>query len=202
MTTQEFEQIKLTRASRVQQLRDQLDRLLDLKLQELVDDDVFKAKQAGMKTEINELEQQAFLASDRQQRIETDTRRALDIATYGLSVLLHGSTKKKRTIARTIGSSFIALDGRIEIKVSDWLIPFGRATSLVAGPGTLQQPSIVTQVRTRQRPHFGSRKRKAAVSAAVCSLWQSIVDDVRTALAANIDSIDLPEWDEFGDLRE
>ncbi|MEV6504275.1 recombinase family protein [Streptomyces prunicolor] len=198
---EEAEQIRLTRASRVQQLRDQFDRLLDLKLQELVDDDVFKAKQDSMKSEINYLEQQANLASDRQRRLDIETRRALDIATYGLSVLSHGSIAKKRIIARTIGSSYVALDGCIDINVSDWLIPFGRAASIVVDPDRPQESSVVAQVRTGGVSNSSYLKRKTAVSAAVCSLWQSIVDDVRTVLEENIDSTDLPEWDELGDLK-
>ncbi|WP_079144685.1 recombinase family protein [Streptomyces agglomeratus] len=198
------EQIQSARASRAQQLRDQLSRLLDLKLQGLIDDEDFTHKQKDMKAEISELENQIALAADLQRRLDTQTRRALDLATYGRDVLSNGSSHKKRIIASKIATAYVALDGRLDIKVSDWLVPLeGVAASPQAiSSGSPDGPRSLTQVRTREAQHFGSSKRKTAVSAAVCSSWQSIVDNVRSRIEVNLDDMSLPEWDALGELVE
>jgi hypothetical protein len=196
----EDQQIQLTRVTRVQQLRDNLDRLLDLKLQDLIDDADFKTKHGDMKEEIMHLEQQVALAGDRKRKLDMQLRRALDLATYGLDVLKNGSNHKKRVIASQIATSYIAIDGHLDIQVSAWLVPFSRSAASTVDPASLNGLDLVTQVRTQRSTHHGSAKQKTAVFTADSTLWLSIVDNVRTAISKAGDEIDLPEFDALGDL--
>lgn len=199
---EDSEQIRLSRSARVQQLKGQLDRLLDLKLDDLVDDEDFKQKQGSMKAEIATLEQEIAEADGLKRRLDLQTRRALDLATYGLSVLQYGSSHKKRVIASKIASAYVAQDGELTIEVRKWLIPFQRATDSGGPPRSTTGHAAISDVRTSRAQYNASAMRKTAASAAVCSLWQSIVDDVRTALHEVIDEIDLPEFDAFGDIGD
>ncbi|WP_406123708.1 recombinase family protein [Streptomyces canus] len=191
--------VKKSRAERLQQLRHQIDRLLDMKLDDLIDDDAFRKKQRSMKESIEELEGQLTAAEEAERRAGEQTRRALNLAAFGLDVLQHGTNRKKRMIVNAIAQTFTAREGKVSLIVRDWIVPFSkevRGNASKIGP----RPARSRRVRTNISSDFSSTQRKTAVSAAVLSSWQGIVDEVRTRLSEAPMTFSLPEFDLLGDL--
>jgi len=196
------QQAHASRRARIAQLQGHFDRLLDLKLQGLVGDADFQSKQNALKAEIAELAQQDDRVKEDEDKLDKQLRRVLDLATYGAGVLQYGSTAKKRIIASRIGKSYTALNGRLDIEISDWLVPFfGLATpsSAVRSP---KAPHRVEQVRTAEVRNWRSGKGKSAPFLADHSSWLGRLQEVRTRLHEAINDLWLPDFDVLGDIGD
>jgi hypothetical protein len=176
------QQAHASRRARIGQLQGHFDRLLDLKLQGMIGDTDFRTKHNTLKAEIADLTQQDDRVGEDENKLDKQLRRALDLATYGVSVLQYGSIAKKRIVASRIGKTYTALNGELDIEVSDWLIPFlGLATPSSPVPSP-KVPTHSQQVRTAQVRPLRSSKGKSALFLADHSSWLGRVQEVRTRL--------------------
>ncbi len=209
-------QVQESRQGRIQELKERLDRLVDMKIKELVSDDDFAARQEAMKAEIEQLAQQAKLAAERRERVYHETRRVFDLATYGVAVLKRGSLRKRRTIARALGQRYCARDGKITISVREWIIPIGEATPAfhdvpLPEPPQTRPLALHKLAESENMPRYArtgdfrdncSTADKTAAFASALSLWLGTVDRVRTIIDERLDDVYVPEFDPLGDLMD
>jgi site-specific DNA recombinase len=101
----------------------QLDRLLDMSMKSMVDDDTFLSKSTQLKTQLKELHKQQSVNAKKVESwydFMSDTFLKL---TGANSKFVNGEFTDKKEILLAIGQNPILLDGQLSITPDEWLIP-------------------------------------------------------------------------------
>ena len=208
-------EVRQSRLRRIAELKERVDGLIDMSIKKLLTDDAFTERHNAAQAEIDDLSQQVELADERKKKVDQQVRRLLDLATYGVAVLKHGSIRKRRIIAHALGQAFTARDGQLMISVREWIVPIGefiaktKTGTLDSVDGDLQVefsamklPTGSRYARTNEILDNGSMDNKISAFAPTMLLWLGTIDKVRTVMEKRPDEVNLPEFNELGDLMD
>ena len=96
----------------LQNTQKQLDRLLDLRLKDLIVEDIFKEKNDKLEQEIKQIKEKLRNTEDRTQELNDLTKRAIDFVAQAKDSFQNGDIETKKAILIGLGSNFL-LKGRI-----------------------------------------------------------------------------------------
>jgi hypothetical protein len=112
-----------TRENAVREAKKQLANLMDLRLQDLIDDDDFKQKHAELKTTIVRCEVQAAEAQETRSKYVKITEEAFEFAFSAHKSFLLGDAETRREIFSTFSLNQRLFDGLFSFEAVEWLTP-------------------------------------------------------------------------------
>ena len=107
----------------LQETQKQLDRLLDLRLKDYVDETVFKEKTTKLESEIKHLKENLRNTEDRTEDLNDLTKRAIDFVAKAKDSFQNGDIETKKAILLGLGSNFLLKDGKLSLELSRWFLP-------------------------------------------------------------------------------
>ena len=167
------ERVASTRKSEIDRKTQERNRLLDLRLQELIDDRMFREKKAQLDGEIARLE----TMTDHEASVEAkvvDTERVLNFMTEPKSRFPVLPTEDKRTTVHHLGSSYSLTDGKMAMELNILLVPAQKHARKF-------EASCYKFSRTVYR----SESNKKAAFNRLCFAWGPIWDTIRTTAVEN-----------------
>jgi len=137
-----------------------IDKLLDLKLQELISDEEYKEKKRGLLKEQKHLKGLLESTEGRASNWLETAEEVFDFAQRARYWFANGSLEDKRTILRTIGSNLVLKDKKLHIEAEKHF--------LVIEEGINEAPEISARFEPQENLAI---KGKAAYSAALNPTW-------------------------------
>ena len=156
------------------QIKQQLDKLLDLRTRDLLDDAEYLEKKNSLKFELDAIDERLRGVEQSSESLIQLTERAFDFATYARAHFQ--STKDlaiKREIARTLGENFVLKDNKLSFTPSEWLEPIAKDYP------TLEKAYL--KVRTNKK---ASAKEKQEALLQIFESWRAIVHAISTAISS------------------
>ena len=105
------------------QAQGKLDRLVDMRLSELLTDEQYTEKKAELDAEIKGLKTQMRSTENRADNWLETTELAFDFATKAHDAFIKGDLDTKKQILLALGSNQTLKDGKLALEASPWLIP-------------------------------------------------------------------------------
>ena len=106
-----------------EEIQKRLDKLVDMRTRDLLDDDEYMVQKNKLKSELIRTDDSLRGTEQRADEWLELTERAFDFATYARVRFADGSLMDKRDVLRTLGKNFTLKDGKLEITPNEWLIP-------------------------------------------------------------------------------
>lgn len=106
-----------------------LDRLTKLLVNETIGEEEYKKEKVELQYSIESLKEQASKSVDRAIEWNELTERTYRFATYAYEHFNSGDLQKKRELFRALGQDFILKNGKIEINLYPWFVPFAQISS-------------------------------------------------------------------------
>ena len=130
----EFAAKEVTERNNVQQTQNkaidstqtQLDKLLDMATRGLIDDDEYKTKSTALKASLKQLQAEQADTSHRAKNWYEIATATFDKLLYAGEKFAEGDIAHKKDILLAIGENPVLMNGRLEIKHHEWLIPVGQ----------------------------------------------------------------------------
>ncbi len=107
----------------LQETQKQLDRLLDLRLKDLVDENTFKEKSNWLESEIKQVKEKLRNTEDRTEDLNNLTKRAIDFVANAKDRFQNGDIETKKAILLGLGSNFLLKYGKLSLELSRWFLP-------------------------------------------------------------------------------
>ena len=107
----------------IEQTEGQLDRLTDLLLKELIDEQEFKKKKTLLQKDLSKFQQQRDQTENRSKHWRELTEKTFNFVTYSQYHFQHGDLKVKKEILLALGQNFLLKDGKLTIELNEWLKP-------------------------------------------------------------------------------
>ena len=120
---QDQENIYETQHKTMLSCQKQLNKLLDMRLQDQVTEEEYNTKRNILLGQIDDLEEKL---KNTQQRVKDwlkTAERVINFATYAHGNFIKGDYEVKKKILLGLGSNFILKDGKLKIEDAEWLIP-------------------------------------------------------------------------------
>ncbi len=194
--------VKASRTGRLEELRAQHKRLVEMHIKGLLETSDFVSYQQDIKSEmgklVGQLDSQANPGGNR-----NNNQAAIDLLLHGTTVLKHGTHRKKRTIARAFMRTCIARDGQIEITPQDWLIPLAN-DKIQSSPHdqARTEQQIIRNVRTGDPSEKRTVDTKNGANAPKESIWLARIRELRATLRETDGDYYLPRFNPLGDVIE
>lgn len=137
-----------------------LDKLMDMRLGELISDEEYVAQKERLATDVQQLKEQLRDTETRGEKWFELAEQAFDLATNAKAIFNSGAEDEKRQVFQAIGSRVSLKNKRLTFEAHPWLVPIQE-----------KYPAIeraLEEVRTDR--NADSKKKKAAL-AAVRSQW-------------------------------
>ena len=99
----------------------QLDKLLDMKLRELISDEEYKVKRDELTTTLTQLKQKLRETEDRADKWLKLTEDTFNFALYAHSEFLKANLQRKKEILISLGSNFLLKDKKLTLATHKWL---------------------------------------------------------------------------------
>ncbi|PIR17675.1 MAG: hypothetical protein COV46_03180 [Deltaproteobacteria bacterium CG11_big_fil_rev_8_21_14_0_20_49_13] len=109
------------------QSHDKLDRLVDMRLNDLLSNAEYVQKKDRLEKEIQDLRKQAKETEERIDNWLELTEKVFDFATNAHTAFLNGNMETKKQILMALGSNPTLKDGKLSITASEWLVPIEKA---------------------------------------------------------------------------
>ena len=110
-------------SSLLQDTQKQLDRLLDLRLKDLIAEDIFEKKNKKLEQEIKHLKEKLKNTEDKTEELNDLTRDAIDFIARAKYWFENGDIERIKSILIGLGSNFLLKDGELALELSPWFIP-------------------------------------------------------------------------------
>ena len=124
--TRNRSQIYVSQAKRRTELQSQLDKLIDMRTRELIDDDEYMEQKNRLKLERHRVDELLRTTEDRADEWMELTEKAFDFATYAQAQFRETSDLKvKRDILLTLGTKLLLKDKILTVEPNEWLVPIG-----------------------------------------------------------------------------
>lgn len=107
----------------INQAQARLDRLVDMRLNELLTDEQYAEKKAELENEIKQFKTQMRATEHRAENWLETTEKVFDFATHAHTAFLTGSLETKKQILVALGSNQTLKDGKLNVQASPWLVP-------------------------------------------------------------------------------
>ena len=108
-------------------IQQQLDKLVDLRTRDLMDDEEYTLQRNRLKIEQLKADEMLKGTEQRADKWFELMEAAFDFATYASIRFKHGSLQTKRQILMTLGENLVLKDNRLQITPNAWLIPLKEA---------------------------------------------------------------------------
>ena len=108
-------------------IQGQIDRLIDMRSRDLVDDEEYISTKNRLKAVLAKFDDDLRSTEDRADNWLELSESVFDFATYARHNFQNGDLKTKRKILMTLGGNLTLTDGRLSITPNEWLIPIGEA---------------------------------------------------------------------------
>lgn len=105
------------------QAQGKLDRLVDMRLNELLTDEQYAEKKTALEAEIKQFKTQMRSTENRAENWLETTKKVFDFATHAHQAFVNGNLETKKQILMALGSNQSLKDGKLAIEASPWLIP-------------------------------------------------------------------------------
>ncbi len=102
----------------------QLDKLLDMKLQDQISDEEYAEKRNLLINQIKQLKDELRHTEQRAEDWHKKTEMAFDFAARAHNAFLNGNIQTKKEILLGLGLNFTLKDGKLNIQGCPWLVPF------------------------------------------------------------------------------
>lgn len=106
-------------------LQKRLDKLVDMRTRELLDDDEYREQKNRLSAEKTRIDQLLRSTEDRADEWLELAEKAFDFAVYARVHFNNGSLEKKREILMTLGTNIILKDNEMSLEINEWLVPIG-----------------------------------------------------------------------------
>ena len=116
-------QIYRTQQKKRNELQEQIDRLIDMRTRDLINDDEYAATKNRLISSIAKLDDDLRSTEDRAENWLELSEKVFDFATYARSNFQNGNLKVKRQVLMTLGGNFTLKDGSLSITPNEWLVP-------------------------------------------------------------------------------
>lgn len=101
----------------------QLDKLVDMRTRDLLDDAEYIEQRNRLKLELSKADNAIGHTKERSEKWLELTEEVFDFATYARIRFKKGDMKTKRQILATLGENFELKDGKLTLQQSEWLVP-------------------------------------------------------------------------------
>ncbi|MCA9333907.1 recombinase family protein [Candidatus Saccharibacteria bacterium] len=120
----ERKQVYESQQKRRNQIQDQLDKLIDMRTRDMLDDDEFMSQKRILKNELVRIDDLLRSTEKRADNWLELTEEAFDFATYAaIRFKTTDDAMVKRHILATLGANFVLKDQKLTITPNEWLIP-------------------------------------------------------------------------------
>ena len=163
---EERSKIYETQQRRIVTAQKELDKLMDLRLRDLINDEEFIAKRDNLKREIAHLQTALRETEDRAEKWVELAEKGFNFATYARKAFMNGDMETKKTILMALGQNPIIKDGTLSLRTNEWLQPIAESYSALEKEYKKLEPSqlvgnearteALTSVRESWRPHRDS----------------------------------------------
>lgn len=104
----------------------QLDKLIDMRTRDLLDDEEYISKRNALKKDVYKIDEQLRDTEKRADDWLELTEKAFNFATYARIHFRNGNLQKKREILMTLGQNLVLMDNQLLITPNEWLVPIGK----------------------------------------------------------------------------
>ncbi len=116
-------QIYQTQQKKRQDIQAQLDRLVDMRTRDLLDDEEYTLQRNRLKLERVKTDEKLRDTETRADDWMALSEKAFEFATYARIHFQEGDMMTKRDILRTLGENLLLKDGKLFVQPNEWLIP-------------------------------------------------------------------------------
>lgn len=107
----------------LEETQKQIDKLTDLLLKDLINEDEFKKKKSELQKNLMKLKSERDRTEDRAEHWLDLSEKAFNFATYAIYNFNKGSLQAKKEIFSALGENFILKDRKVSLELDEWLIP-------------------------------------------------------------------------------
>ncbi len=158
--------IYATLQTKRQRIQAKLDKLVDMRTEDLLDDDEYKQQKNRLKSELERIDEELRLTEARADDWLVLSEKAFDFATYARVRFRNGDLETKRDILMALGENLVLKDKKLSLQRSEWLEPIGEHYPAV-------EAKYLRRVGTNKKAT--STEKKAALEA-VSEDWRAIRD--------------------------
>ncbi len=108
-------------------IQSKLDKLIDMRCSELIDDEIYKVKKAELQIKKDKVQEQLRDTASRAEKWIELTERTFDFVAYALQAFVSGDAQTKREIILGLSSNQTIQDGKLLVSANDWLQPIGNS---------------------------------------------------------------------------
>jgi DNA invertase Pin-like site-specific DNA recombinase len=152
------------------QAQGKLDRLVDMRLNELLTDEQYAEKKAELEAEIKQFKTQMRSTENRAENWLETTEKVFNFATHAHTAFVNGNLETKKQILLALGSNQTLKDGKLAIEASPWLVPIKKDYSALKEEFLRLEPADMPE-----------NKERMAHLRTIRTRWLRLLDDFRTA---------------------
>jgi len=155
------------------QAHNKLDRLVDMRINDLLSNEEYAKKKAELEEEIQSLRKQAKETEERIDNWLELTEKVFDFATHAREAFLNGDIATKKQILMALGSNPTIKDGKLTIHANTWLVPIEKA-----------YPALEAEYKGLEPAQTPENKERTAQLRTIRSTWRRGWDGLRCAQPA------------------
>jgi len=106
-------------------IQSKLDRLIDMRCSELIDDETYRIKKDELQAMKDKIQEQLRDVNARAEKWIELTERTFEFVAYALQAFVSGSAQTKKEIILALSSNQTILDGKLLVSANKWLQPIG-----------------------------------------------------------------------------
>lgn len=106
-------------------IQSKLDKLVDMRCSELIDDEVYRIKKADLQVQKDKIHEQLRDTESRAEKWIELTERTFDFVAYALQAFVSGDAQTKKEIILALSSNQTIKDGKLLVSANKWLQPIG-----------------------------------------------------------------------------
>jgi len=141
------QEIQGSQAREVEALEKKRDKLLDLKLNDLLSDAEYMEEKRKVNEQLINLRMQQQQAQEQGAGVWDSVENAVALAIYGADFFEGGDPAMRAAIARTLGVSYILTNGRLAVEMNPALSPFCELKNRLEAGSTSPEEGDSTQMR-------------------------------------------------------
>ncbi len=148
-----------------EQIQERLDKLVDMRTRDLLDDDEYIEQRSRLKSDLIRIDDGLRGTEQRADDWLELTEKAFDFATYARVRFATGTLMDKRDVLKTLGKNLVLKDGHLEITPNDWLVPIAEG-----------YPELETSYRRVRTNKKTSPKELEEALVPIFDTWRAIRD--------------------------
>ncbi|MBV9468417.1 MAG: recombinase zinc beta ribbon domain-containing protein [Abitibacteriaceae bacterium] len=160
------QEVQLSLGREIEQAERKRDKLLDLKLNDLLNDSEYLEQKTKLTETLSRLRVDQQLAQEQAQNLSDNLENTLTLATYGSAFFESGEPAIRALIAKTLGTRYVLTNKSLAIEISPVFSPFCE----------------LSVRETQNAAEFGSESTNGGVAHPIRQLWWDTLDCTRTGI--------------------